>query len=161
MNKKIEFKKIDAVDDISGVIEDLFEVKLDIHGGWGYNHKEAVEVDSLNMPINEFLNMFAIIRANIEMNLILEKDEKFSGINVNFLDGKQIEVDNELYDMISYEITAININDNNFFIEEYKNNYGKNEKFDLEDHFKRRKESTIIIQSDYWFKCLDNYYIKQ
>lgn len=159
MINEINFKRVDEVDDISGVIKDVFGVSLDISGGWGYDHRNAIIVNSLELPINEFLNMFAIIRANIEMNLTLDENERYSGINVNFIDGQQIEVDNMLYDMITYEITAIKEKDYAFYIQEYKDNYGKNKEFDLEKHFKKRKESTISIKADYWFKSLEKYYV--
>ena len=156
----IKFDKLPAVDDIAGVIEDMFGVKLDISGGWGYDNNSAVIVKSLDKSIDQFLYMFATIRANIEMNMTLEEDERYGGINNTYIDGKQVEIEDKTYDMITFEITAMKENVYADFIKEYKDNYEKNKEFDLDDHFKRRKESTITIQSDFWFYGLEKYYIK-
>lgn len=152
------FEKIDLVDDLSGVINDIFQVELDIDGGWGYDNNNPVIVNSLKMPINEFLDMFAMIRSNIEMNLMLDEEKRFSGINVNFIEGKQVKIDNKIFDVLTYEISAIKEKEYAFFIQEYKDNYGKNLQFDLNDHFERRKKSSISIQTDFWFEGLDKFY---
>lgn len=154
----MEFKQIESVDDISKVIEDVFGVKLGISGGWGYTHKEPVIVNSLEMPIDQFLNMFATIRANIEMNLTLEEDERYGGINVHFIEGEQFTIENETFDHIRFEVAAIKENKYTELIQEYKDNYGKNSDFDMEAHFQKRKELTIKLETDFWFKGLEEYY---
>jgi len=154
----MEFKKIEAVDDIAGLILEVFEVKLDISGGWGYDNKNPVVVNKLDIPIDQFLNLFATIRANIEMNLTLEEDERYGGINVHFLDGKQFTVENKTYDHVTFEITAMKEKEYAKVIQEYKDNYGKNENFDMEKHFEKRKELTIKQISDFWFEGLEEYY---
>lgn len=154
----MEFKKIEAVDDIAGLILEVFEVKLDISGGWGYDNKNPVVVNSLDMPIDQFLNLFANIRANIEMNLTLEEDVRYGGINVHFLDGEQFTVENKTYDHVTFEITAMKEKEYAKVIQEYKDNYGKNENFDMEKHFNKRKELTIKQVSDFWFEGLEEYY---
>ena len=156
---KIEFKQIDNVDNISEVIKEVFEVELDISGGWGYDNTTALIVNNLKeMKIDQFIHTFASIRANVEMNLTLDEDERYGGINVEFMDGKQIELDNIKYDMITFKISAMKEKDYAVFIQEYKDNYGKNKDFDMTDHFKRRNESTISIEVDYWFIGLENFY---
>ena len=159
-NDLIELDQLPLVDDIAGVIEDMFGVKLDILGGWGYDHNRAVIVNSLDTSIDHFLYMFATIRANTEMNMTLEKEKRYGGINATYIDGKQVEVENKIYDMITFEITAMKETIYAAFIQEYKDNYGKNKEFDLSDHFKRRKENTITIQSDFWFYGLEKYYVE-
>jgi hypothetical protein len=154
----MEFKQIEPVDEISKVIQDVFGVKLDISGGWGYSHKSPVIVNSLEMPIDQFLNMFATIRANIEMNLTLEEDERYGGINISFLEGEQFTVENQTFDHIRFEITAMPEQEYAKLIQEYKDNYGKNRDFDMDAHFKKRKELTIKIESDFWFQGLEEYY---
>jgi len=154
----MEFKQIELVENISEVILDVFSVKLDISGGWGYSHKDAVIVNSLEMPIDQFLNMFATIRANIEMNLTLEEDERYGGINVHFVDGEQFTIENQTFDHIRFEITAMREKEYATLIQEYKDNYGKNSDFDMDAHFQKRKELTIKVESDFWFKGLEEYY---
>jgi hypothetical protein len=159
-NNVIEFKQLPAVDDIAGVIEDVFGVKLDISGGWGYDNNSAVIVNSLDIPIDQFLYMFSQMRANIEMNMTLDESNRYGGINTNFVDGQQIEIEDKVYDMITFEITAMKESIYADFIQEYKDNYGKNKDFDMSDHFKRREANTIKLQSDFWFYGLDNYYVE-
>ena len=159
-NNVIEFKRLPAVDDIAGVIEDVFGVKLDISGGWGYDNNSAVIVNSLDIPIDQFLYMFSQMRANIEMNMTLDEENRYGGINTNFVDGQQIEIEDKVYDMITFEITAMKENIYADFIQEYKDNYGKNIDFDMSEHFKQREANTIRLQSDFWFYGLDNYYVE-
>jgi len=159
-NNLIEFKRLPAVDDIAGVIEDVFGVKLDISGGWGYDNNSAVIVNSLDIPIDQFLYMFSQMRANIEMNMTLDESDRYGGINTNFVDGQQIEIEDKVYDMITFEVTAMKESIYADFIQEYKDNYGKNKDFDMSDHFKRREANTIKLQSDFWFYGLDKYYVE-
>ncbi len=146
----IEFKQLNSSDDIQKVIDNLFEVKLDISGGWGYDSNTAVIIEKLSIPYKQFYHMFATMRANIEMNLTLEEDERYGGINLTFEDIKQIKVNSIVYDVVSFKFTAMNEKVYAKFIKEYKDGYGKKE-FDLSDHFKRRTKNTIVRHIDYWF----------
>ena len=148
---EIVFHQIAPVDNISEVIEEVFGVKLDIAGGWGYDYKAPLVVHSLDMPEPQFLNMFANIRANVEMNLTLEEDDRYGGINIHLISEEQFEIEKKVYKRVSFEITAMKERDYAEFIQEYKDNYGKNSNFDLDDHFKRRAKSTIKLTSDFWF----------
>ncbi|MBO8086536.1 MAG: hypothetical protein J7D61_10910 [Marichromatium sp.] len=154
----MEFKQIEPVEDMAEVIQDVFGVKLDISGGWGYDHKKPVIVNNLDIPIDQFLTLFATIRANIEMNLTLEEHERYGGINVHFLDGEQFTIENKTYDHITFEITAMKEQEYAEVIQEYKDNYGKNANFDLDAHFNKRKELTLKVVADFWFEGLEEYY---
>lgn len=154
MSNNIYFENLPGVDDLSGVIEDVFGVKLDISGGWGYDNNTAVIVNSLAVEIDQFLHMFASMRANVEMNLILEEEQRYGGINVSFEDSKKFEIDNKVYDVVTFKVTAMKEKTYADFIKEYKDNYGKKE-FDLSGHFKRREENTISRTVDYWFYGLN------
>jgi hypothetical protein len=154
----MEFKQIEPVDDISGLIKEVFDVKLDISGGWGYDYKTSVVVHSLDTSIDQFLNLFANLRANIEMNMTLEEDDRYGGINVHFLDGEQFSIENKTYDHITFEVTAIKEKEYAKLIKEYKDNYGKNQDFDMDKHFKKREELTIKKVADFWFEGLEEYY---
>lgn len=146
----IKFETLPPVDDISGVIEDIFGVKLDISGGWGYDNNSALEVKNLKIPQEQFFQMFSSMRANIEMNLTLEDDSRYGGINVTQLEHKEFSIENQNYDVVTFKITAMKEKDYNHYIKEYKENYGSC-KFDLDKHFKGRQEATIEVQSDFWF----------
>ena len=154
----MEFKQITPVDDMAKLIQEVFDVKLDISGGWGYGYKTPVMVNSLNMSIDQFLNLFANLRANIEMNMTLEEDNRYGGINVHFLDGEQFTIENKTYDHIRFEVTAMREKEYAKVIQEYKDNYGKNENFDMDKHFKKREELTIKLVADFWFEGLEEYY---
>lgn len=157
MNNLPNFEKLPNVDDLSGVIEDMFEVKLDISGGWGYDNNSAVIVHSIDITIDQFLFLFAKIRTTTQMNLILDKADRYAGIELNFIEGKQIEIEDKLYDMITFEITAMKEDKYLQLLQEYETNYGKNDNFDLDDHLKKCEEHTITLQSDFWFYGLENY----
>lgn len=147
-----EFQQIEEVDNIKEVIKNLFDVSLNISGGWGYTEKNATIIDSLEgVEIDQFLHMFASIRANIEMNATLEKDDRYGAINLSFKDKKSIMINSKTYSVITFAITAMKEKDYASFIQEYKDGYGKKE-FDLAKHFERRKQSTIEREVDYWFE---------
>lgn len=154
----MEFKQIESVENISALIEEVFDIKLDISGGWGYNHQNPIVVNTLDIPIDQFLSLFANLRSNIEMNLTLEEEERYGGINVHFLDGKQFSIENKTYDHIRFEITGMREKEYAEVIKEYKDNYGKNENFDMNGHFEKRKELTIKREVDFWFEGLEEYY---
>ena len=147
----VEFEKIKGGDDIAEVIKSAFGVDLDVSGGWGYDEQSIVIVKSLNMTKNQFTHMFARIRATIEMSLTLEDGYGYSGLNLKELQNQELIINKENYEKITFEISGMNEKIYKKFIKEYKDGYGKND-FDLEDHFKRRKENTIIRNEDYWFK---------
>ncbi|HFD14222.1 MAG TPA: hypothetical protein ENJ34_02860, partial [Epsilonproteobacteria bacterium] len=54
------------------------------------------------------------------------------------------------YDKVTYEITAMKESIYTEFIKEYKEEYGKTT-FDLNAHFKRRKEATLHREVTHWF----------
>ncbi len=151
MTSKTEIKVLEAVDKIRDIIKSAFEVDLDIEGGWGYDNNTATIVNNLeDMPLEQFVHTFATIRAILEMNLSLEEDEKYAGINANFEESKKFEINNNTYDVLTFKITAIKEKLYANFIKEYKDNYGK-ENFNLAEHFKQREENTIVRYVDYWF----------
>jgi hypothetical protein len=154
----ITFNQIEAVENLSEVLKETFDVDLNISGGWGYDNNSAVIVEHLDISIDQFLHMFATIRATIEMNLMQDEENRYGGINVTFLEGEQFEIENKIYDHITFEITAMNEKKYAEFIQEYKDNYGKNEAFDMDNHFKRRTQNNITLKSDYWFCGLEKYY---
>ena len=149
-NDDIKFEKLPTVDDIAGVLEDIFSLKLNVSGGWAYDNKSALEVNSLDMPIEQFLHTFASMRANIEMNLTLDEENRYGGINVSQKEHKEFEIENQKFDLVTFKITAMKEKDYNHFIQEYKDNYGK-EEFDLAKHFEERQKATIEVKSDFWF----------
>jgi hypothetical protein len=150
MISNIEFKALENISNIKEVISDIFDITLDISGGWGYDANSSLIINSLDMPTNQFLNLFAMVRANMEMNITLDKDSRYSGINISLKEQKNIDIDDKSYQVVSFEITAMNEKIYKAFISEYKENSNK-DGFDLSNHFKRRDESRITRVVDYWF----------
>lgn len=150
MSDVVFFEPLPVVDDISGVIEDIFGIKLAINGGWGYDNRTALHVEILTVPAEQFFHTFASMRAHVEMNLTLEEEARYAGINVTLLEHKTLEVEHIVYDVVTFKITAMKEKQYNRFIQEYKENFGK-QTFDLEEHFKQRQAHTISIDSDVWF----------
>ncbi len=146
-----DFKILEPVEDIRNIIKDAFELDLNIQGGWGYDNSTATVVNDLeNMNLEQFVHTFATIRAILEMNLTLDEDKRYGGINASFEESKKFEINSKSYDVLTFKITAMNEKIYAKFIQEYKDKYGK-EDFDLEKHFKQREENTISRYVDYWF----------
>jgi hypothetical protein len=154
MINKVEFEQIIPIENMKDELKEVFEVDMDISGGWGYDHNTAIVVHSLKSSLEQFVHTFASIRANIEMNLTLDEDSRYGGINVNFEESKKFEIENRVFDVLTFKITAMKEKDYAEFIAEYKENYGKKE-FDMQEHFNRRKEATITRVVDFWFLGLD------
>ena len=145
-----KFKELEKSDNIKKVVKNLFDIELDVSGSWGYCNKTALIINSLEMPIDQFMNLFATLRANIEMNLNLDENERYSGITVNLEEKKYISIDDKSFTVATFKVSAMNERVYAGFIKEYKVNYGK-KAFDLSEHFKKRKEETLIRVVDYWF----------
>jgi len=150
----MNIKKLEPVDNISKTIKDIFDVDLSISGGWGYDSSSATIIENLqDTQAEQFLHMFASMRANIQLNITLDKDEKYGGINLTFIEKKRVKIDDKTYCVVTFKITAMKEKLYAKFIQEYKDGYGKKE-FDLADHFNQRKQSTIEDKVDYWFDDL-------
>ncbi len=147
-----KFSPIEEVQNIREVIKNIFNIELDISGGWGYDKESATIVHSYNdMDIEQFLHLFASIRANLEMNILQEEENRYAGINLTLLDRKKIILDTQDYDLFTFEISAMKESDYSKFIKDYKEGYGK-ESFNVSAHFEERKRSTIFREVDYWFQ---------
>jgi hypothetical protein len=147
---KLKFKELENVDNIKDIIKNLFNIDLDISGGWGYTKQNALILNSLDIPMEQFMNLFATLRANIEMNFALNQSERYGGVVLNLQSKDTIFEEGRVFTLATFKISAMNERVYADFIKEYKDNYGKKE-FNLVDHFKRRKDQTIIRIIDYWF----------
>lgn len=147
------FKELEAVENIKKVVKNLFDVELNISGGWGYGADDALIINSLDMPMGQFTNLFATLRTNVEMSFNLDKDEKYGGIALNEEDRKETHSNGRGYSIVSFKVTAMKEKQYAEFIKEYKENYGKKE-FDLAGHFRRRKEQTLKRVVECWF-CVE------
>ncbi len=144
------FKKIPSDDPIQLVVKSTFNVDLNIAGGWGYDQESAIILQESNYPTNQLEHTLASMRAHLEMNMTLPKEERYGAINVNELKREEFKQDIRKYDIITFKISAILEETYNAFIQEYKAGQDMVD-FDVEDHFKRRKEATLIREETMWF----------
>ena len=137
---------------IKDIIKSAFEIDLDILGQWGYSKDSATIIRSIakGQSIEQFEFMLLSMRANIQMNMILSENERYSGINPAEILREQIKIDDKLFDKITYKISATKELQNKEFIKEYKENHGKLD-FDTQAHFDKRAKCKIEINQDYWF----------
>ena len=135
------------------VVKSAFDVDLEVAGAWGYNKEEStiLQGNHNNSPLNQFEHTLASMRAYLEMNMTQEKKDRYGSINLNEISREYFEDNGLTYHEVNYEITAMKDDDYAIFINEYKEGYGK-ENFDLNDHFKRRKEKTLTRTVKHWFE---------
>ena len=78
----MKFAKLEKVDNLKKFIKDNFEIDLPVSGGWGQSIEDAVIIENSQMPTKQIEHIFATIKANITMNLMLPKEERYGGINL-------------------------------------------------------------------------------
>ena len=146
------FQKIPNDTPIQEVIRAAFDTNIDVTGGWGYTKEEATffNANPQNLPIAQLEHMLSSMRAYLEMNMTLPEEKRYGSINVNERAREEVREKGKIYHHITYEITAMKESDYAVFIDEYKKGYGK-EGFDMESHFRRRKEATLTRTVTYWF----------
>ena len=147
------FPRIPSDDPIKDVIKAAFDADLPLEGGWGYDRSLATVITSLPdaIPLTQLEHMLASMRAYMEMNMTQSKEARYGSINLNEKARETIEQEEKVFHKVTYEISAMKEDTYAAFIDEYKEGYGK-EGFDMEDHFKRRKEATLIRVESYWFE---------
>ena len=147
------FKQIPSDEPITEVIKAAFDTDLPVEGGWGYTRDLATVLtgNPQGLPVTQLEHMLASMRAYLEMNMTLPKEERYGSINLNEKSREEIVEGEKLYHKVTYEITAMKEDTYAAFIDEYKEGYGK-EGFDMEAHFQRRKEATLVRLEPYWFE---------
>ena len=147
-----QFKQIPSNESIADVIKAAFDADLPVEGGWGY----TMELSTLftgnpqGLPVTQLEHMLASMRAYLEMNMTLPDEKRYGSINVNERTREEINEEGKLFHHVTYEVTGMKESDYAAFINEYKEGYGK-EEFDMESHFRRRKEATLTRTVSHWF----------
>ena len=138
---------------IQEIIKETFDADLPISGNWGYSKEKASIIVALpqGMPLPQLEHMITSIRAHLEMNITQEKENRYGAINANELSREESQSNGLIYAKVTYEVTAIKENLFKQFIHEYKEGYEK-EGFDLNEHFKRRKEATLTREVVHYFE---------
>jgi len=145
-----DFIQIQPGDDIKKVIKAAFDADLDVSGEWGYTQELATVIDD-SEQVSQLEHTLASMRAYIEMNMTLEKEDRYGSINLNEKDREELQTDEGLFHKVDYEVSAIKEDLYADFINEYKEGHAT-PGFDISDHFKRRKVATLIRDVVYWFK---------
>jgi hypothetical protein len=147
---KQTFKKISSDDDIRLVIKSSFNVDLNISGGWGYDEESAIILLDSNYPTKQLEHTLASMRAHLEMNMTQPQEMRYGAINVNEIKREIFKSDIRKYDIITFKISAILEETYNKFIQEYKAGQDSVD-FDIEAHFRKRKDATLIREEKLWF----------
>ena len=146
-----EFQKITSTDPIKEIIRSAFDMDVQLSGGWGYTPESATVIHSTNgLPTEQFEHTLATMRAYIEMNMTLSEEQRYGSINPAELAREQQRVADKVYEKVTYQVSGMNEKVYADFINEYKERYGTPE-FDMNDHFKRRKEATLVRTVEHWF----------
>jgi len=148
------FKEIAAGEDVKAVVKSAFDIDLDISGDWGYTQQRAMIINHTDVPLENLEHTLASMRAFIEMNMTMPDSKRYGAINVNETKRECISKDNRIYDKITYEISGMLESDYEKFIEEYKEGY-ETPDFDIQAHFQRRKEATVVMEKVFWFDITD------
>ena len=145
------FEILKSNGDLKEIIKTAFDSDLAITGDWGYTKETATVIQSSTVPLTQFEHMFASMRAYVEMNMTLEKADRYGSINVNIkktIEAKEAKLH---FHKVTYEITAMKEEIYATFINAYKEGYGK-ASFDLTAHFEARKKSTLHREVTHWFE---------
>jgi hypothetical protein len=145
------FKSIKSGEDIREVIKSAFSIELSIEGDWGYSEKLSTIIRDINMPLRQLQHTIASMRTHIEMSMTLPKEQRYAGINLSEKSREEYRVDGEMFQKVTYEVSAIAEESYKEFISEYKEGYGK-EEFDMGDHFERKAKATLKREIEYWFE---------
>lgn len=147
------FNPLQENTNIQELIKTTFDADLPISGDWGYSQEKASIIESLpqGMPFPQLEHMITSIRAHLEMNITQEEENRYGAINANEISREEYQNNGFIYDKVTYKVTAIKEDLFKQFMKEYKEGYEK-EGFDLNEHFKRRKEATLTREVVHYFE---------
>ena len=147
------FNPLQEHTNIQELIKTTFDADLPISGDWGYSKEKAsiIAVLPQGMPLPQLEHMLTTIRAHLEMNITQEEANRYAAINANEISREENQNNDLIYAKVTYEVTAIKEDLFKQFIHEYKEGYEK-EGFDLNEHFKRRKEATLTREVVHYFE---------
>ena len=147
------FNTLQENTNIQELIKVTFDADLPISGDWGYSKEKASIIAAVpqGMPLPQLEHMITTIRAHLEMNITQEEENRYGAINANEISREESKSNGRIYAKVTYEVTAIKEDLFKQFIHEYKEGYEK-EGFDLNEHFKRRKEATLTREVVHYFE---------
>jgi hypothetical protein len=134
---------LSSEDPIKEVLRAAFDFDMEIEGGWGYGFEDAMRLLSLpSGTLTQLQYTLASMRTHIEMHMTLSADERYSGISLNETARRLEKRDDKIYEIVTYNVTAMKEKAYFRFIQDYKEGYGK-EGFDIDAHFQARKDATL------------------
>jgi hypothetical protein len=144
------FATIDPEGDLAAMIERVYETRLEVSGGWGYTPDSATRLHAL--PVSKMQVQFnlAYMRSYLEMNITRTPQERYGGIDLQETSRRREGTLEEVH----YRVSGIPETLYNAFIDEYKAGYGRDD-FDINDHFARRNDATLVRNVSYWFDLSD------
>lgn len=147
----MKFNKITSTDSIKDIIKSISDMDLDVEGLWGYDIDSSTVINSCGKFMEkDFESLLCTLRANIQMNMTLSKEERYVSISVDEISREKITENHKIYDKVTYHISATKELEFKAHIEEYKKNHG-DVNFNLAEHFKKRENCKIHIEEIYWF----------
>ena len=145
------FQKLKTDGKLKDIIKSAFDTTLSVDGGWGYDKESSTLIELSDQPIEQLEHLIASMRTYIEMNMTLGKEDRYGGINLNEIEREEHHDGTKHYHVVKYSISAMKELIYNEFVNEYKENYGK-ESFDLSEYFERRRGATLKRTETYWFE---------
>ena len=147
------FNELPPQDNLQAYIKAAFNMEFPLSGDWGYTQAQATVIESLpeGISLNQLEHTLAMMKAQLEMSLTQEENNRYSGINVNEKKRESIMIGTDMFEKVTYEVAGMKEEDYSTFVQEYKDGYESNE-LDLSDHFKRRKEATLIREVYHYFE---------
>jgi hypothetical protein len=146
-----QFPTIPSSEPIKEVIHSAFDLSIELSGGWGYSIQEAIEIlPPLAAPLSQIEYTLASVRTHLDMHMMLPEEERYGGINLNEKTRESLCANNRVYELVTYEVTAMKERNYARFIDAYKEGYGQ-EDFDMDAHFRARKEATLTRSITLYF----------
>ena len=143
-----KFQEIVVEENLKELIKVAFNSDLNVFGAWGYSKPLATVIEGNNDDSHiELQFTLATMRAYLEMNMTLSEDERYGAINLKEVSREKIDK----YEKVIYEISAIKEVEYKVLIDDYKENFEKDD-FDMTQHFEKRKEATLKRDVTHWFK---------
>jgi len=140
--------------------------EIPIQGGWGYTLDDAVIIDKNDpvipkgIPFDGVGLEYIFVEKRIYEELIIfrPQNDRYSGIRWNMLRQELTSHNDRLYDVLTFEVTALPDKDWHELKAEWEgpNGYGA-PGFDVHVHTKKRDSKTIRFVTEYYFDITSFY----
>ena len=138
--------------------------ELPISGGWGYSKEDAVVIDkedpvvSKGMPFDGVGIEYIFVENRISEELIIleNANSEYYGIEWKIIEQRLIFDDDRKYDILLYEVTAIQESGWDTQKWEWGGN-ADNQGLELMDHIERKNKKKICYSTECWFDITSFY----